>query len=55
MYKAAIIAAAVAGSATAEKREFKNQLVLQSEEQVGEVVRTKRPHEYLKASEHAWL
>lgn len=50
MFKVAVVAAAVAGSVSAE-RERKNELVLQSEDKIGEVVVSKRPHEYLKSSD----
>ena len=49
MFKFAIATAAVLGSASAE-RERKSELVLQSEEEVGEVVISKRPHEYIKVN-----
>ena len=50
MFKIGLCLAAVATGASAE-REGKSELVLQPESEVGEVVVSRRPHEYLKASD----
>lgn len=50
MLKFGLCLAAVSVGASAEK-ERRNELVLQADKEVGQVVLTQRPHEYLKASD----